>query len=225
MRSLALGFLGLAAVFVDGCACGFPFDSSREAQVKIDLGDVQADCTDSGSETRENGDVVSWNHSAQSNRCHLSSTWAGVLLDMEEVHTQVEDALADSGVDPASVKVTITTIDITVTKVDMTDADGNHVEIPGLLSYVGSVDVGDEEGLIVAEMAEGGDPTDPDVSIKEGNALAEMATTAYADNENVLGEGSADTFVNLADVAPLEGIEGLGLTIDFTLDIAGTAGL
>lgn len=225
MRSVLLFAFALVAVFSEGCACGFPFNSSREAQIKIELGDVEATCTDSGTETRENGDVITWDHNPESNRCHLSSTWEGVVLDMEEVHTQVEDALKDTGIKPEDVKVTISEIQITVTKVDMTDVDGEHVEIPGLLSYVGSVDVGDETGLITAEMKEGGDPTDPDVTIKDDNELAAIATDAYEKNENVSGKGIADTFVNLDDVAGLEGVRGLGLTVDFTLDIGGSAGL
>lgn len=216
-------------VLLTGCeACNYPFSVESEGRVVLSLGAVDATCNATGSETRQNGDVVTYTHATSGTDCSLGATWAGQLLDMAQVRADTEEELAAQGLDPATIDVDIVTLTPTVQAVSLRDDDSDSpidITIPGLQRYTGAISVEGDADIIKAAFDGTGSPTEPTVTVKSSTRLAELANTAYDDETSLAASGVADVNVALDQIQPIVDAVEPSLVIDFKLVVEGTAAL
>lgn len=228
-RSALFALPLLAAAGCGGCGdlvgFGAPFSHEIEGTLRVSFGPVAPDCTGAGTRTSESGTITYAHGLRPDGTCGLAAQWEGTLLDTAEAKEQVAVAMEEQGLDPENVKITFTKVTFDVTGTAIRDASGNDVTPPSIPSYGGALDIEGEDDLIVVEHAEGGDPAQPTVTVKESEALVEALNGAWADGAAIPGTGDASAVVDLAAAAAFAETDEPALELDYVARVEATIGL
>lgn len=235
--SLALLLLALPA---SGCDCLFgllgavPFETESDGVVVFPLGSV-GDCTsaDDGTvpangEPDENGNLTTYAHSNDGTVCQLKADWVGSLVNMEDVRAEVDAEIEEAGLDPATVRLKIISMTPTVeTVVLRDDATDEVLELSdeALLGYRGSISVEGDEDIIVASYDGNGDPTVPDVDVKDSATLVELANTSFTEGTPLAASGTGNTSVAMNELPTIQAAGQPALVVTFKIVVAGEASL
>ncbi len=122
-----------AAIFATAAlaGCSITIDTTAEDAEAIIEADFEGDCQGSGTEDTGNG-TVTYTKDDSSGNCVIALTWEGTLVDLGPIKEDIDD-------DAEGADITLEEIGITVKLVSLTDADGQDVDIPELISFNGSV--------------------------------------------------------------------------------------
>lgn len=197
-------------IFPVGCsACEFPFDFTQEGSFAVPLGAV-AGCVGTGGgslpidgQPNEEGDLVTWHHVRDGDTCTLTATWTGPLLDMAPVRDEVDREIARRGLDPSHIEVEIVGVEPSLRMVELTD-EAADVPLPTgvLLGYEGTLDVGSAAEVLTFRHAPPGDPSQPELDVKETDELLAQINAAWDARSVLPGRGSTTVAVSLEDTSP-----------------------
>lgn len=254
MRTLSLSIL--AALFVAaGCdGCSFPFETTSQGTIRLSLHTPGADCSGSGTEPNDNGtpddttddSTITWRHVPNSDVCQLGSDWSGVLVAMANVREDVNDSVEESGLDPSTVQVHITTITPTIDSVTLID-DVSGADDPDITDELAAIITGyeacvgmDGDGCLLDQESsgvlrvttDGGTVQAPVTTVVDADALADAANQAINDSVNVAGDGHASAYASMESAGDpptytvptsLTGLENPTLLITVTFQVNGDA--
>lgn len=181
------------------------------------------------------------------NTCALSSTWQGTLLAMAGIREDVDEAVAEAGLEGQSLSVEITSITPTIESVRMVDdVEGdNDPDVTAILQdvvqrYAGCVTLGGEScdandaasGMFTVT-TDGGSLEAPVTAVNDAEGLIAAANAAIAGEDNVGGTGAALTEAALVDdgsgafvvPAALQGLNDPTLVITVRFDVEGQVSL
>jgi hypothetical protein len=235
--SLALLLLALPA---SGCDCLFgllgavPFETESDGVVVFPLGSV-GDCTSaddgtvpSNGEPDEDGNLTTYSHSNDGTVCQLKADWVGTLVNMEDVRAEVDAEIEEAGLDPANVRLNIISMTPTVETVVLRDDETDEVLDLGtdaLLAYRGSISVEGDEDIIVASYDGNGDPTVPDVDVKDSATLVALANTSFAEGTPLSASGTGNSSIAMAELPTIQAAGQPALVVTFKIVVAGEASL
>jgi len=232
-RALSLPTIVVAAAAFSGCpGCGVPFDITTSGSVVFPLGGVDG-CDDNGSipedgEPDEFGNLTTFTHTNEGTICSLSANWTGSLLDMAAVREDVDAELEAAGLDPATVTVTVLSMEATVETVILQDNDTQEpIDLPdaALISYRGAISVDGDDDIIIAFHPFGGDPNTPTVTVRDSERLVELANDALGGGEPLLASGDAVAQIDMAELPTIEAAGAPAIVVTFDIGVAGEAGL
>lgn len=220
-------------VMATGCgSCTVPFDFEDEGTIVIPLGAV-GDCSsaDNGTfpedgEPDEDGNLTTFEHANDGTNCTLTASWQGILVDMASTRAEAEQQIGDSGLDPATVKVSITEFAPTVQIVELRDDDADAalaLDDSALVSYAGGINIEGTDGLITVAFAAPGDPTQPTVETNADQNFLDVVNAAYADSAAIPATGGGDAVIALDGIAPVAEAARPALSITYTIKGTGEA--
>jgi hypothetical protein len=218
----------VAGAGCNGCTVPIPFSVERSGTIALGLGAVDADCTDVDSEHDNVGgtDVdFTFTHHKSGDVCQMQSRWSGTFLDMKDVKDDAKGQVTVAGgADFSDIK--LKEVDIDVDKLELRDADDDHVldAGAGLQKLLAHVNILGHKDVIVAhfDADTDGDPNHPDVEIDTAGDLIDRLNDAFDSGDDVDGDGDCDVEEDMDHIDAFSEASAPAMVIDFKIKVKGT---